>query len=75
MPPVSAKRRSSASRLCSRRAAFQESVMLVWVGLLEARPVGVLGGVVSVQAVVVVLMLVCEVEWLPAASYASTASV
>ena len=47
--------------------ALQESVMLVWVRLLAARPAGVLGGLLSEQAVVVAVMLAWP-EWLPAAS-------
>ncbi len=52
-------------------AAVQESVIAVWPTALVVSPVGVLGGVVSVQAVVCWLV-VAVVEVLVAASTAAT---
>jgi hypothetical protein len=52
--------------------AFQFSIKLVWPTFAAARPVGVVGGFVSGQAVVVTRAPVFP-EWLPAASYASIA--
>jgi hypothetical protein len=54
--------------------AFQETVMDVWPMPLVDTPVGVDGGVVSGHAAVVPATVVLA-ERLPAASYASTASV
>ena len=54
--------------------AVHERVAAVWLTALVARPVGVEGGVVSGQAVVVTLFVAVP-ETLPAASTAATPSV